>query len=307
MTQAQIDTATEAGPTGPQVRLQGLELRYGKVTALDSISCTLAGGRIYGLLGRNGSGKTSLLSLLAGLRAPTAGRVLVDGVEPFEQPAVARRTCMIRESGDVLPDERISVALSLAARLRPCWDAGYAAALLDRFGLDSRRRVKTLSRGQKSALGVVLGLASRSPLTIFDESYLGMDAPSRYVFYEELLRDYLEHPRTIILSTHLIEEVSSLFEEVLIIDRGRLLVQDSADGLRARGATVTGPADLVDLFTTTMTVLREQRLGRTTSATVYGELDDDARRRAEQAGLDLGSVALQDLFVYLTESTEAAA
>ena len=83
-----------------------------------------------------------------------------------------------------------------------------------------------MSQGQRSALGVILGLASRCPLTIFDESYLGMDAPSRYAFYDELLADYLAYPRTIVLSTHLIEEVSSLFEEVVIIDRGRLLIQN---------------------------------------------------------------------------------
>ena len=89
---------------------------------------------------------------------------------------------------------------------------------------------------------MVVGLAARAPLTIFDESHLGLDAPSRYAFYDELLADYAERPRTVILSTHLIEEVSRLFEEVVIIDRGRLVLHEETDAVRARGVAVTGPA-----------------------------------------------------------------
>jgi ABC-2 type transport system ATP-binding protein len=167
--------------------------------------------------------------------------------------------------------------------------------------------VQTLSRGQKSALGIVVGLASRAPLTMFDESYLGMDAPSRYAFYEELLADYATHPRTIVISTHLIEEVSSLFEEVIIIDEGRLVLHEESDALRGRGVTVTGAADVVDTFVAGLTVLGEQSLGRTKAATVYGKLDETQVRAAKLAGLELGPVALQDLFVHLTRTESEGA
>jgi ABC-2 type transport system ATP-binding protein len=163
-----------------------------------------------------------------------------------------------------------------------------------------RKRVQTLSRGQKSALGIVLGMASRAPLTMFDESYLGLDAPSRYAFYEELLTDYVAHPRTIVVSTHLIEEVAPMFEEVIIIDRGKLVAHEEAEALRSRGATVTGPAEVVDTFVAGLTVLSEQRLGRVKNVTVFGSLNDDQVRAAAMAGLDLGPVSLQDLFVHLT-------
>ncbi len=286
------------------IEVRDLRLRFGEVTALDGLSFTLTGGRIYGLLGRNGSGKTSLLSVIAAFRKATSGQILLDGVEPFENAKVVSQVCLIRESGDVY-DERLDRILGTANQLRPHWDAGYAAKLMERFKLSPRKRVSTLSRGQKSALGVVLGLASRAPLTMFDESYLGMDAPSRYAFYEELLADYGAHPRTIIVSTHLIEEVAPLLEEVVIIDQGRLVVHDEADALRGRGVSVAGPAEVVDTFTAGLTVLGQQTLGRTKAVTVFGELDPVQVQAAQLAGLELGPVPLQDLFVHLTKEQGA--
>lgn len=278
-----------------------LTLDYGDTRAIDGLSFTLDGGKIYGLLGRNGSGKTSLASVIAAFRRPTSGNVTVGGDEPFENAAVTSQICLIREAGDVFESDPVKRVLEFAADFRPHWDAELAAKLVDRFELPQKKRITSLSRGMRSALGVVLGLASRAPVTMFDEVHLGMDAPSRYAFYEELLNDYLAHPRTIVLSTHLIEEVASLFEEVLIIDHGRLVVHEPADDLRERGVAVTGRAADVESFTREMTILNTQQLGGTTQVTVYGDLDEEQRRRASDAGLELGPVPLQDLFVHLTD------
>lgn len=282
------------------IEVDDLRLSFGDTKALDGLSFRLGGGKICGLLGRNGSGKTSLLSLLAAFRRPTAGTIRIDSENPWENAALVRQICLIRESGDVYDQEKAGTALRVAADLRPSFDRDYAARLAERFQIPLRKRVQALSRGQKSALGCVLGLASRAPMTIFDESYLGMDAPSRYAFYDELIADYSTQPRTIIISTHLIEEVSSLFEEVIIIDKGRLVAHEEADALRSRGAAVTGPAEVVDTFTAGLTVLGTQRLGSTKSATVFGELDETQLSAARLAGLELGPVSLQDLFVHLT-------
>jgi len=177
----------------------------------------------------------------------------------------------------------------------------HADALVDRFQIPRHKKLRELSLGQQSALGMTFGLATRAPVTLFDESHLGMDAPSRAAFSDELLADFMAHPRTIVISTHLIDELSPLFEQVVIVDQGRLVLQDETEALRARGADVTGPAEAVDRFVAGRTVLRERQLGRTKSAMVYGGLDEQHRRQARDAGLDLGPVALQDLFVHLTE------
>jgi ABC-2 type transport system ATP-binding protein len=194
----------------------------------------------------------------------------------------------------------VKQAIALAAALRPYWDADLAGDLLDRFEVPLNKKIQKLSRGKKSALGVVLGLASRAPLTIFDESYLGMDVPSRNLFYDALLADYTEVPRTFVLSTHLVSEVSAMLEEVVILDNGRLVTQSPVDALRGRGASIVGPAAAVDKFTAGFTVLAEERLGGTKSTTVLGDLDPALLAQATAAGLEIGPVGLQDLFVHLT-------
>lgn len=291
----------------PTIEAADLRLNYGSVTALDGLTFTLTGMKICGLLGRNGSGKTSLLSVLAAFRRQSAGTVRIDGEPVFENSRITRRVCLIRSTCDTLGSgDRVSAALDFAANLRPHWDAGYAATLLDRFRLSPRKTIGGLSRGQRSALGAILGLAARAPVTLFDESHLGMDAPTRYTFYDELLNDFIAHPRMIIISTHLIEEVGPLLEEVLIIDSGRLVLHDDAEALRSRGVAVTGPAEAVDRLVNGHTVLGERRLGPTKSTTIFGPVDAELRARARAAGLELGPVGLQDLFVHLTRSQEGS-
>ncbi len=284
-----------------RVEAQGLTVRYGDVTAVDDISFSLDGNKIYGLLGRNGSGKTSLMSTLAGYRR-AIGTVTLDGVPVFENAAAMRQVCLVRHTADAADKgDKVSYVLEYGAAWRDTWDDAYALELADLFKISLKTKVSELSLGQRSALGVVIGLASRSPLTMLDESHLGMDTPTRYAFYDALLSDFMAHPRTIMISTHLIEELASLLEEVLIIDSGRLVLQEEADVLRSRGTEVTGNAADVDEFTAGLTVLSEKSLGRTKSAMVYGTLDDEQFVHARRLGLELGPIALQDLFVHLTE------
>lgn len=275
--------------------------RFNGVTALDDISFSLGAGKIYGLLGRNGSGKSTLLSIIAAFRKPTAGSVDVGGEPVLENPRIVCQIALIRDVVDTVSQtDPVRNAIGYASCMRPNWDGEFATRLLERFGIPPERKIRELSRGQRSALGITLGLAARAPLTMFDESYLGLDAPSRYFFYDELLADYIRHPRTIIISTHLIEEVSKLFEEVLIIEKGRLLLQEETERLVDQGASITGPTEVVERFTNGRTVLSLRQLGPTSSAMVFGAIGDSDRREATRAGLELGPIALQDLFVHLT-------
>jgi ABC-2 type transport system ATP-binding protein len=295
--------------TALTVRTENLSVRFAGAPALDRLDLRLAPGKIHGLLGRNGSGKSTLAATLAGFRRPDEGRVVVEGGdlgpahEPYENAIATSRICLVRESGDVPDAVPVRHVIALAASLRPYWDAELAGDLLDRFEVPLTKKVQKLSRGKKSALGAVLGLASRAPLTMFDESYLGMDVPSRNLFYDALLADYSEVPRTIVLSTHLVSEVSAMLEEVVILDNGRLVTQSPVDTLRGRGAAVVGPAAAVDAFTAGFTVLAEDRLGGTKSTTILGDLDPALITEAETAGLEIGPVGLQELFVHLTAPT----
>ena len=120
------------------------------------------------------------------------------------------------------------------------------ASLLDDFGVRASKAVKKLSRGQRSALGITIGLAARAEVTLFDEPYAGLDAVARQVFYDRLLADFAEFPRTVLLSTHLIDEAAALFEGVIVIDRGRVVLDAPADVLRGVATRVSGPCLAVD-------------------------------------------------------------
>src|SRR6266536_2254379 len=197
------------------VEAECLTKRFGDLTAIDSISFSLEAGKIYGLLGRNGSGKTALLRLLTAQLFATGGTLLVFGEQPYENRRVLSQICFMKENQQYPKRWRVGDVLAMAASFFPRWDADYASALSKDFQLPLTRKVRSLSRGALSALGIVVGLASRAPLTIFDEP-LGLDVVARSLFYERLLDDYVEHPRTILVSTHLIDEVSRLLEQLLI-------------------------------------------------------------------------------------------
>ena len=282
------------------LEIQNLTMRFGDVIAVDGLSLRLEGAGICGLLGRNGSGKTTLLSAVAGLRRPDGGQVLVDGQPVFDNEAVTSQICLIRESGDIVDGtETVGYALEFAADMRANWSEAVASRLLDTFRLDRKKKVGALSRGQRSALASTLGLASQAPLTIFDEAYLGMDAPTRYAFYEALLADYMDNPRLIVLSTHLIEEVARLFSDIIIIDAGRLVLREDAETLQGRGATLVGPREAVDRATEGLRVLSARDLGPTRSVAVFGDMSQVAERAGAE-GLELGGLPIQDIFVHLT-------
>jgi ABC-2 type transport system ATP-binding protein len=288
------------------IELEGLTVEFGDARALDGVSLTIEGGTICGILGRNGAGKSTLMSILAAYRAPSAGVALVDGEDPYENERLMAETCLIREGGNIDQSSTANELWEIAAMFRPRWDQAYADHLGERFGVPFDRKLNRLSRGQRAAINVTLGLAARAPLTMYDEPHLGMDAPTRYAFYDELLKDYLERPRTILFSTHHIDEVASLLEHVVILDRGTVLLHDRADDVRTKGTEVTGPADQVDAFTAGLTLLHERSLGSTRSVAVLERFDPDRQRAATAAGLDLGPIDLQDLFVHLTNRKDDA-
>ena len=159
--------------------------------------------------------------------------------------------------------------------------------------------MKKLSRGQLSAVGVIVGLASRAPLTFFDEPYLGLDAVARQLFYDRLLADYSEHPRTVILSTHLIDEVSNLLEHVIVIDDGRIIIDQDADELRGAATVSRARAQPSTPSSPAAPCCTATAIGGLASATV-SELDAAGRAAAAAAGLELGPVSLQTLIVRLT-------
>jgi ABC-2 type transport system ATP-binding protein len=281
------------------VEVTGVHRAYGSTAALAGVSTTVREGAICGLLGRNGAGKTTLLSVIAGQERPSSGTVRTFGRDPVESVEVLSRTSFVRDSQRWPDDFRIGHVLSVAPAFHAGWDPALARDLVADLRVPTRTPIKKMSRGQASSVAIVLGLASRAPLTIFDEPYLGLDATARQIFYDRLLVDYAEHPRTVLLSTHLVDESESLLEQVVVLDEGRVVLDTDVDTARASAWTAAGAASAVDRVVGSRRVLARHTLGGLARVTVAGAPDDVVRREARAAGVELGSVSLQQFVAAL--------
>ena len=286
------------------VKVENLGLHYGSDEALNNISFELTDKKIYGLLGRNGAGKTSFLSIIASFREATSGSITINGEVPFENANIMQQVVFLYNKDYKDESENIKSILLDVQRYRPNFDLDYAEHLIKRFKLDKKKQLKKFSKGMQSAFNVIVGLASRAPITIFDEVYLGMDASSRDIFYKELIKDQEEHPRIFILSTHLVSEMDYLFDEVILLHKGEILLKEDYDSLISKGAKVTGSKELVEEFVRSKRQINTEQLGNTKAVVIYGELSKEERKAASHLGLEVSPLSLQDLFIHLTGEEE---
>ncbi|MBZ4487256.1 ABC transporter ATP-binding protein [Microbacterium sp. cx-55] len=289
------------------IEVTGLTKRYGDTVAVDDVTFTIEKDTIYGLLGRNGAGKTTIMSILTAQNFATSGDVRIFGEQPYENSRVLSRMCFVRESQKYPDDALPKHAFEVSRLFFPNWNQELADRLIQDFQLPMKTRIKKLSRGQLSAVGVIIGLAARAEVTFFDEPYLGLDAVARQIFYDRLLEDYAEHPRTVILSSHLIDEVANLIERVLVVDRGRILMDEETDAVRDRAATIVGDTTTVEEFVAGREVIHREALGRVSSVTVLGPLTPGDREHLTAEGLDVTPVSLQQLIVRTTQHAADAA
>ena len=232
----------------PIVEIEHVTRHYrGGTTALDDVSTALQTDTITGLLGPQ---RRRQVDPDADHHRPGV-RQLGHGAGRRAEPVGERRRARPDDVRQGEPDLSRTSRSSARWKRRPgSTRAGTRAGRSADGGLraPANRPIKKLSRGMHSAVGIVIGLAARAEITLFDEPYLGLDAVARQIFYDRLLADYAEHPRTMLLSTHLIDEVANLLEHVIVIDHGRIVVDAPADDLRGRAVTVSGRAAAVDEF-----------------------------------------------------------
>jgi ABC-2 type transport system ATP-binding protein len=281
----------------PTISVTGLTRRYRDQVALDDVTVSIDGPSITGLLGRNGAGKSTLMRIIANQEFASAGTVRVFGVSPVENDTILRRMVLVRED-QAFPDFKVRHAVRVASWFYPNWNSERADSLLRDFDLPTNRAIKKLSRGMRSALGIVIGLAAQAELTLFDEPYAGLDAVARQLFYDRLLAAYAEHPTTVILSTHLIDEAADLLEQVVLLDHGRVILDAAADDVRGSATTVSGPTAAVEEFIAGRRTWDRRRIASQESAVVAGALDERDCARARELHLQLESLSLQQVMVH---------
>ncbi|KMY23966.1 ABC-2 type transport system ATP-binding protein [Actinobaculum suis] len=244
------------------IRTEKLSFTYRKKPAISQVTLEFTSPSITGMLGRNGSGKSTLGMLLAGLLKPDSGEVYYRGERVFESAAAMAAIAYVSEATVAFPDSPLTTTMHVWEQARETWDGEYAHELLELFELSPKASPLQLSRGQLAAFHATLGLAARTPVTILDEVHLGMDAVYREIFYRCLLADYTAHPRTIILSSHLIEEIQNLLDRAIFLDHGTVIADGDPDELRAKYGQNGKLASLTEvLMALTLSDSQKQSMG----------------------------------------------
>lgn len=282
--------------------IKGICKDYGATRALDNIDLEIEPTRIYGLLGRNGAGKTTLLNLLTNKIFPTVGEITIDGENVIENDQALSKVFYMMEANLYPPSLKVKEALNWSKEFYPDFDMPYALSLCEKFGLNVNKRVKELSTGYGSIMKAILALASNAQIIMFDEPVLGLDANHREMFYRELIASYSLHPKTIIVSTHLIEEIAEVLEDVIILKDGRIILKQSVEELLTRAYIVSGEAAQVDRYLVGRQFAGSEQLGKFKAVTVLGALTENERSLAAELEVELSKVELQKLFISLTSS-----
>lgn len=277
-----------------------LNKRFGRTDAVLNLEIELKENTIYGLLGRNGAGKTTFLNMITGGIFPDSGEIVIAGTR-LKAGDIPPHTCYVREKNLFFGGARIKEILELASSFHKNWDWAFAHDLLTVFKLNPNKKIRQLSRGMESLVGNIIGLASRAPLTVFDEPVLGLDVLMREKFYRVLMEDYAENPRTILFSTHLIDEIAKVVEQVYIMEAGSILLYDEVDNIRTHSHLVKGSKDAVENLTKGKRVIYLESYGNGSLAAVYDRLGEEERALAARQGVSIDGLPLQKFFAYLIE------
>jgi ABC-2 type transport system ATP-binding protein len=273
------------------IEARGLEKAYGRTRALDGVSFSVAAGRIVGLIGPNGAGKTTALKAILGL-TPFSGELQVLGRDPrSERDALMREVCFMADVA-VLPRWlRAGEAVEFVADVHPRFDRARALEVLGKTDINLASRVRELSKGMVTQLHLALILAIDARLLVLDEPTLGLDLLYRRKFYDTLLNDYFDKERTILLTTHQVEEVENLFTDVIFINHGRVVLADAVEDLGSRYQQLTLAGEQAERARALRPFYEREVFGRV--AMLF-----EGRSAAELGGLgELRTPSIADLFV----------
>src|SRR3984957_7090929 len=277
--------------SSPLIEARGLSKRYGSFVALDRADFAVQPGRLVGLIGPNGAGKTTARRAVLGLTT-YEGRLNVLGREPFAERALLMLEASITAHVALLPAWlRVQQAIDFVAGVHPRFRRDRAAALLAKTDIGMRRRIGELSKGMKTMVHLALTMAIDARLLVLDEPTLGLDILARRSFYDALVNDYMDETRTIVITTHQVEEVENLLTDVLFIDKGRIVLDCSVEDIGARYAAVEVADDRVAAAREERPFYERRALGKTL---LYFEGAD--REKLKGLG-EVGVPSVADLFV----------
>lgn len=284
----------------------GITKKYGKKEVLHKVDLELEPGKIYGLIGRNGAGKTTLLSIMSAQNPTTQGQVLLGETPVWENQEALKHIYFSREinpNSTVYSGLKVKEHLKIAAAYLPNWDQEMADRLVTLFHLDKKKRISKLSKGMASMLTIVTALASKADFTFLDEPVAGLDVVAREQFYRLLVEEFTESGRTFVVSTHIIEEASDVFEEVIFLHEGEILLKENTQELLEHCVYVSGKTEAVEEAVKGKEIHARQVLGRSQGVMVRLEEEEQILPDGQ---ITLQHMNLQKIFVSLCSGEDEA-
>lgn len=287
------------------IQVDHLQKNYGKKQAIRNLDLKLHKDQIIGLIGANGSGKTTFFKMCVGLEGITAGNIRILDGDAWKDMAVRSEVIYSMHDLPVTPTEKLKIIIRCYEIAFPHFDREFALKMMDLFELPLKKSCKQLSQGMKSLFHFVCAMATRCQVTLLDEPFIGIDIEKRKMAYEILLRDYMEHPRTFVISSHNLAELEGVLSEMVLIHQGELVFYQDMDQVREMLCRVSGSSEAIQRFAEKQSgeQIVHQESGELGDALILrGSADSDLAQDARRSGLEVASVAPEDVCVYLTTS-----
>jgi ABC-2 type transport system ATP-binding protein len=283
------------------IKCNHLSKTFNDLYAIDDFSIDLDENLIYGLIGRNGAGKTTLLKMLAKQIFPTNGDILINNKD-LQSEELKEKICLTRETINIktIRQLRVKDILYTASLIYPNWSNELKENLIRDFELNTKKTYEKLSKGMQTMVSIIIGLSSRAEITLFDEPYVGLDPVGREIFYRYLREDYIKYPRTIIISTHLMNELQNMFEKVIFIHKGKLMLYKNMEEVQDTSYILQGKEEDIRDVIENKKVIHTEKIGRLISAYVMDRIEDYEIENLKKKDITISGMDLQTLFINLT-------
>lgn len=273
------------------IELKQVTKQYGQATVLKNITLSIEDPGIYCLLGRNGAGKTTLLKSIAGYQNITSGSIQVDG-KAITTSTLDTGVSYIENFAKHfnLPVQKL---LRIASEVNPNYDYDFAAEMMDRFELEGKKKFHHLSLGMKTMVSTIICLASNKDVILLDEPVLGFDALMRVEFYDMLTESFRKHPRIILVSTHIIEEIAKTIQKLILIDRGSVRFFDTLQAVETKAFCISGLQKDVEAATKDRNVIGQDAVGGLVTSYIFDNPPE------ETGSLEIRPLSLQEFFIQM--------
>lgn len=282
----------------PAAEANSVSIRYGKKRAVENVSLTIATGSVYALLGRNGSGKSSLVRTLVGQQRPSSGETRLLGEDAWKhRTRLMDRVGVVPEEGDAPPEMKVRQLAEFSARVFSRWSQSGFEARMKRFGIATQTRFGDLSKGQKKQVSLALTLAASPELLILDDPTLGLDVVARKSLFEEVIAEMAERGVTVLIATHDLAPVEAIADRVGILKNGQLVLDEEIEALKQRFRRIRFAAQPMELAQANLIAAEVRRWGNGTEAVVSNYDDLEFARLRERVTAEVSPMSLEEIFI----------